>query len=504
MSKIYPPVLAGARRPAPRSETALAGWKVSLVLLAGYLAIALLTRLPILGNPLVHNDEQFYLLVGSRMLDGALPFVDIWDRKPVGLFLIYAFASAIGPYAVVQYQLLAVAAAAVTALFIRELARLIAPAGAVWTGCAYLLFTAAFSGIGGQSPIFYNALIAGAAVLTAQRIRRGGHRGLLVTGCLIMLIAGLAIQVKYTAVFGGVPCGLALMWRGRRDGWMPQQLAAAAACWTGCALLPTLVAFACYVSIGEGWTFVQANFLSICEREVELAPALRRLATSIALLAPLVLAIVIAPMLQRGPRQRTSPVTHFLSAWAGLETFGFLILGTWHDHYALPLLVPLCALSGRIFGGGQMARLCGAAVLLFGLVASALITRAHLHRFGGQADLDRMAALVKPHLGTGCLYIHEGDTALYRVTGACIPTRFAFPTHLNSAKEQHALGIDTAAEMHRIIAAHPAVVVIAREPVSQPPNREARALLQQALRRNYRLIGETNVGVRKLRVYSAD
>ena len=46
-----------------------------------------------LGYPLIHIDEQFYLLVGDGMLSGSLPYVDVWDRSPIGLFVIYALAA---------------------------------------------------------------------------------------------------------------------------------------------------------------------------------------------------------------------------------------------------------------------------------------------------------------------------------------------------------------------------------------------------------------------------
>ena len=60
------------------------GLKALLILAA----FALVTRGWIFGNPVVNMDEQFYLFVGERMWQGGLPYVDIWDRKPVGLFLI--------------------------------------------------------------------------------------------------------------------------------------------------------------------------------------------------------------------------------------------------------------------------------------------------------------------------------------------------------------------------------------------------------------------------------
>uniref|UniRef100_UPI001C08B440 hypothetical protein n=1 Tax=Acinetobacter baumannii TaxID=470 RepID=UPI001C08B440 len=52
------------------------------------LMFAVAVRARDFGNPSIHVDEQFYLLVGDRMLHGALPYLDIWDRKPIGLFLL--------------------------------------------------------------------------------------------------------------------------------------------------------------------------------------------------------------------------------------------------------------------------------------------------------------------------------------------------------------------------------------------------------------------------------
>src|SRR3569623_982326 len=54
------------------------------------LLVALAARCVDFGNPVIHVDEQYYLLVGDRLLHGALTYVDIWDRKPIGLFAIFA------------------------------------------------------------------------------------------------------------------------------------------------------------------------------------------------------------------------------------------------------------------------------------------------------------------------------------------------------------------------------------------------------------------------------
>jgi predicted membrane-bound mannosyltransferase len=84
-------------------------WQAALLLL-----VALLLRVPLFGDPVIHSDEQFYLLVGDRLLHGAWPYLDIWDRKPPGLFLLYAAIRLVGGLGIVQYQMVASLAAAAT------------------------------------------------------------------------------------------------------------------------------------------------------------------------------------------------------------------------------------------------------------------------------------------------------------------------------------------------------------------------------------------------------
>ena len=65
------------------------------------LSVALVTRSPRIGDPAIAVDEQFYLLVADHIWHGALPYVDIWDRKPVLLFLIYAALRPLSPDGIV-------------------------------------------------------------------------------------------------------------------------------------------------------------------------------------------------------------------------------------------------------------------------------------------------------------------------------------------------------------------------------------------------------------------
>ncbi len=207
-----------------------------------FLAAALALRCITFGNPALHIDEQFYLLVGDRMLHGTLPYVEIWDRKPIGLFLLYAGMRALGGDGVIAYQLVALAFVVATSLVINRLATQIAPpSGAFWAGLVYPFYLSTFGCFGGQSPVFYNLFVALAALVI---VTPSAH--LLARGMLAMLLIGIAIQIKYTVVFEGIAFGIWLLLRAWRDDWLLSRVAAVAILWAGCALAPTALAFGIY------------------------------------------------------------------------------------------------------------------------------------------------------------------------------------------------------------------------------------------------------------------
>src|SRR3546814_14111273 len=88
-----PSLSTGGRRNIARIATAV-------ILVAAAFAL----RGRYFGIPHLHVDEQFYLLVGDRLLHhGANPYVDIGDRKPVCLLLRFGRLRLLGSDGIVQY-----------------------------------------------------------------------------------------------------------------------------------------------------------------------------------------------------------------------------------------------------------------------------------------------------------------------------------------------------------------------------------------------------------------
>ncbi|WP_204306798.1 hypothetical protein, partial [Klebsiella pneumoniae] len=67
-------------------------------------------------------DDQYFALVGRRLLAGDILYADIWDRKPPLLYLTYAAIARVHA-STLAYQLVATAFAALGAYGTARIAR---------------------------------------------------------------------------------------------------------------------------------------------------------------------------------------------------------------------------------------------------------------------------------------------------------------------------------------------------------------------------------------------
>ena len=469
-----------------------------------YLCVALLLRGLTLGSPALHIDEQFYLLVGDRLLHGALPYVDIWDRKPIGLFILFAAIRLLGGTGILQYQVAAMACAAATALTVNRIARAIAPpAGAWWAGVGYLLYLSAYNCFGGQAPVFYNLLVALAAWQMCRIVTEPPSPGLVARGIGVMALIGVSIQIKYTVVFEGIAFGLCLLARARADGFAPLRLAVAALAWVGVALVPTVLALATYVWLGQGAAFIYANFTSIFQRGGDGGQQWGRLVREMAALVPFWLAIFHAPRRPLPVVAGSNPAAlPFLRIWAIAAVAGFLLFGTWYDHYVAPLLPPLAVLTApALVSPSGRQRIYGRLLIGFGVIAAAYLTRYEMSRHADRTEVYRLAHLIQSHGGNGCVYLNEGDPVLYLMTHSCLVTPWIFPNHLAGMVDAGSLGVNVNQEVARIMASRPSVVMIGAKPSSKPVNWQSRAIILHALARDYTRFAVAPAGNRQFLLY---
>ncbi|RZL59453.1 MAG: hypothetical protein EOP65_03110 [Sphingomonas sp.] len=458
------------------------------------LLVAIAARALTFGNPIVHVDEEFYFVTAHRMWQGALPFVDIWDRKPVGLFLLYAVPAALGfPAGIWGYQLLALAGTVATAWWIARLAeRLGFGAGATAGALAYILWLDLLGGQSGQSPVFYNLLMLAAALLVLRPAPQRAGRGL-----LVMALVGIALQIKYSVVFEGIFFGLWLLadhWHATRR---PLRVIGYGAALVVVALLPTALAAGYYAAVGQWDAFVFANFLSIFHRNPDpLSELAGNIGEMILIVSPIATLALLALWRGRGDRAQRR-ARRFVALWLAVSIGSVAIFRPWFDHYALPVLLPACAAAAGMLGTTAWQRWRTPALLLTAALAGQIVL---IVQRAGRGDAGELAALAQAvGRGPGCLYVYSGTDMLYSATGRCALSRYLVPSHLIRFREAGATGVDQDSEIRRILAAGPEAVVIRPQYRGERP--AAHAIVTAAMARDYRLTATLPMGNELLRVY---
>lgn len=472
---------------------------LGLAALAFIVLVAFATRSLQFGNPVIQVDEQFYLLVGDRLLHGALPFVDIWDRKPFGLFALYAGIRQLGGTGIIQYQIVATLFAAATATTVALIGlRLTGRRGATIAGIVYLLYILSSGGDGGQAPVFYNLPVTVSALIVLKIQERGLFDASAIwRACIAMLLLGLAIQIKYTVLFEGVFFGLWLLGLAWRGGIRFARLAALALLWCGIALLPTVLVWVLYWQRGFADQFVYQNFISVFARSSQDLDIPGRLFV-IGIHIALPLGIAIWGMRVRvGDHARAAQ--HFIGAWAFMAIIAVLGFGTYHNHYALPLFAPLAAAGAPVYGDPRARFRLGAfrlhvshVVMMIGLllgVGTMIGTR--LSRGTGEAVY--AAARLVGSTPDDCIFVFGGDPVLYHFTNSCLPTAYVFPSLLSGKPDANSLGRDQMTELRATMATRPRYVFV-REPMLSTGQPAAWDFMRLVLQRDYRMTFQHRAG----------
>lgn len=447
-----------------------------------FLAFALLTRFSVFGDVNYTNDEMFYVLVGQRAHEGLLPYVDIWDRKGPGLFLVYYLIAAFS-WSVLAYQIAAWLAAAATAGVVFLIAGRVADRrGALFAGTFYLALLPLYGGGGGQSPVFYNLPMALAALLVVRTRDdlRQGRAGMRVH--LAMALAGFAITFKQTAVVEAVFLGCYCLWQLRAGELRPLGLVLRAVPLALAGAAPMLAFGLAMAAAGHFAEFWQAMVGSNLSRTYFPSNDTAARAAQFALLCSPAILLGVAGVLS-GDR-RAPWAGAFLGGWLLAAAGGVAIVPNFFEHYALPFMLPASVAASCVFLGQRIKPLYA-----YAFVAVILAMGPAFHFGDRQRSREAMASLVEgikrrdPHPR---LLVYEGPVYLYRRLESFPPSPLQYPMHLFFPYEDNASQFDTAAEMRRILAWRPTVVVMYRDFPAAQENPRTSPMLRSYVARHCR------------------
>jgi hypothetical protein len=473
----------------------------SWLTLAAIAIFTLFVRFPELGNPAPDFDEQLYFLAGDRMWSGDIPFIDIWDRKPVGLFLIYAAIRLLGGDGVLQYQLVAALFAVATGWLVYCITfRFAGWKGALSAALIYVLYLRALNSNVGQTETFLMLFCVGTMLLAVKSLETDSVNLIKRYAMAAMLIMGLALQVKYTVLPQCLFFGLFFLWRlGSRTGFV-SALQKYVLPFVMLGLLPTFMVAAFYFTIGHFEDFYYANFTSIFDRGKLSGTILEYcIIRSTIMLIPLSI-LALSAWLERDLKAKNATAFVAIGIWALSCLSGIIMTGSIYIHYSVPLVPALAIMTGAFVEKSNL-RLIAPAVLAVYVLSLTDYTKSFAKNDRDITSMRAMTAAMRPHVLNGCIYIYDGPTMLYTMTGSCLPTKRPYPDHLNNLQEKYSMGLDQAAEVRRVLQTRPVAIVTADRRVVPQLSREPKSLVDAALARDYRFVTRQYYDRRFISVY---
>ncbi len=284
-------------------------------------------------------------------------------------------------------------------------------------------------------------------------------------------------------------------WQRSRD---IKALISRAAAFTALGLLPTAIVATGYALLGHWDEWLFANVLSFFERVA--MEGGRTVAYNLIVATPITVLFIggLYASWRFAPPSNWPLYRLFFIYF--VATLGTVFLPATNYLYYYAALAPAVALIAvplldRRGPAGPIPALVLAAALAFLINIPDRITSIAEQRQSAQT----LTNLIAPHVDgeSRCLWIHDGPTALYRLSGSCVPSRFVYPDHLNNALETPALGIDQTAEAARILADKPPVIVTASRAVT-PQNEEVMAMVEQTIARDYVEAGSADINFRTI------
>jgi 4-amino-4-deoxy-L-arabinose transferase-like glycosyltransferase len=473
---------APARIPVARSVTPLL-WDAGA--LAFICAAAVLLRLTSFIPAVVDTDEGLYMVQAREWLQGGWPLVAAWDMHPIGAPALFALAFLAFGVSVEAARLLGIICVAATgcALFGAVRAAGGPRAVGIAAGVLYAAQSVLLGGLCTNTELLIAPFVTG-AIAIGIRGAVGALRPAPVAPGLgavtaMGLLIGCALVVKQVVVPEGCLAFALLVLPALLRGLLPwRRLAAMAALYAALCAGPFILAGVVYWT--QGWLdqYLDGSLLAPFRYSLERIPgdeALRRTASAIVLLG-LPFGAALVALVNWRPRDAARPLpllTAVVLLWFAVASAAISGPGFFFAHYFLLWLPPLSILAAiglwrlaLVFARPGVTRGAFAGLVLL-IAAGAWLTEMEQRVERGPGWIHRdpvreVAAAVARAAGPGGdAFVANYHPSVYVISGTRLATRFPFPAHLTGVFEDLS-DTNTEAELVRVLAARPRVIVVDR------------------------------------------
>jgi 4-amino-4-deoxy-L-arabinose transferase-like glycosyltransferase len=448
------------------------------------LALSTFVRWPTFLRTVIDWDESLYLMMADAWRRGHVPYVTLWDHKPVGTYLLFLAAMEVLGRSVIPARVLTVVFVAGSALMVRSLVltctgrRDVAVAAAV----AYPSYSIVLEGTAANAEHFFIAFdLAGALLLAQVHCERPEGWGRWLRIFLSGLAFGVALQIKYIAIFEIAFMLACFAWcelrrhPGRGLAGLCTEVLAIGFLMSA----PTAIAGAYFWSLGFWADFVDANFLANLRH---VRPTWLQILSygpvGVLHWAKWTLPLWIVPavasvarLIRRDVIARFSGFEWLLVGWVGVGLLEAAATTKFYGHYYLVTLPPLCmlAMSVALTNSLSLAKHPIYVGLLFSIAPVALLTATRYagwirERLNGELDPPtRIANFVRARVPPQEeIFVVDDQPIIYFLSGFDPPTRYAFPLFLIDPHFSVVARVSYRSEFERILGRRPRCLVFGR------------------------------------------
>jgi hypothetical protein len=192
-------------------------------------------------------------------------------------------------------------------------------------------------------------------------------------------------------------------------------------------------------------------------------------------------------------RARTHPVGRFALVWLGFAFAGLFLLGTYYNHYGLPMLLPLSLTLAIGLGSLRWNRAVLTGIAALAVLTGGIGTAVKLARKGDAGDVAHILRYMKPDATACPWFLGTTGATLYITSGACLPSRYPLSGHLFEHHEARAIGSDQNTEIRAILAQRPPVITLDQTPRPEE-DMVQRARFLEVIAADYRLAETRETG----------
>jgi len=465
-------------------------WAIALAVLP---VVVMIIRWASFLPSVIDWDESLYVLQAREWLRGNWPFSGVWDMHPLGAPAAIAAAFLLLGESLETVRLLGAFCVTATGYALIALTRVVGAPRILGYAAAvlYAAHTLLMGGLSSNTEIMFAPLVVSSLVLA---LAPGPLWPRLIGMGLLM---GCALLIKQVVTPEGCLAYAILAWpllRARRWGL----LLGTAAAYAALCLTPTALVAGIYALRGEFGIWFESTVLAplqYASGRIPLEQMFWRI-TLAALATRWLLVMSIPALILPWGDPPLRRLTLFGLAWLGAACLAVAVPGFFFPHYFLILLPPLSLLAATgLYAFARHVSRAKAHLLLAALVgfvavdvmATDMTPRLSRGFAIGSPDTPRrMAALMNDELQPGdTIFVPNYQPVVYFLTHAKLPTRFPFPVHLTGSFANLA-GVDTDAEVARILASRPRFIVLDRTQwFAMRPS--AMSMLTEALEEFYEL-----------------